>query len=299
MEVYVIGNVTMDETIAVADLPEIGASIHGSHRWVDLGGKGANQAIVLARCGVTTTLVAPIGDDARAEFIRRELVLEPVSARLITIAGRASDLSIVLTRPDGENAIITTADSAQNLSAENAVAALGRAREGDLVVLQGNLSEATTRGLLEAARGRGMRTALNPSPLQPYFAGLWHLVDIAVLNQGELAALTGAAGEDATRQLRQRGVQEVIVTLGSSGAMLASSEQTLTVPAVPCPVVDTTGAGDTFMAVALASACLRRTRLDRTAIEHAARAAALTVGRVGTRSAFPTAQELSAILGNA
>lgn len=296
MHVYVIGNATVDETIAVAEMPPAGASILGSQQYRDLGGKGANQAVVFARCGVPTTLVAAVGDDFRAETIRRHLADEPVAARLVALPDRPSDFSIVLTTPDGENANITTTDSAQNLGLAEAVAPLAEAEAGDMAVLQGNLSDATTRGVMEAARARGMATAFNPSPLRPFFADLWPLADIVFLNCGEARALTGLDGHDAARALLGKGVDAVALTLGAEGALLVTGEGAVAIPAVPAAVADTTGAGDTFMAVALASAMLRGVRLDRRAIEHAARAAAVTVGRRGTRSAFPSPRELAAIL---
>ncbi|HVK92898.1 MAG TPA: PfkB family carbohydrate kinase, partial [Mycoplana sp.] len=262
MHAYVIGNVTVDETIAVSEMPAAGASILGSQQSRDLGGKGANQAVVMARTGLPTSLVAALGEDFRAEMIREHLASEPLISRLVPLSGRSSDFSIVLTTPDGENANITTTDSAQNLALADAIAPLADAVAGDLAVLQGNLTDETTRGVLEAARARGMLTAFNPSPLRRYFANLWPLIDIAFLNEGEAMALTGASGEDAARKLLATGVREVVLTFGGNGAMLASADGFVRVPAVPCPVVDTTGAGDTFMAVALASAALRGTRLD-------------------------------------
>lgn len=298
MRAYVIGNVTIDETLAVGTVPQAGASILGSERSRDLGGKGANQAIVLARCGLPTTLVAAIGEGPRADMIRQHLATEPVDSRLVSIAGVSSDFSIVFTTPDGENAIVTTTDSAGKLGAAEAIAPLADAGPGDIAVLQGNLADATTRSALEAARGRGTTTAFNPSPVRQSFASLWSLVDIAFLNQGEARALTGAGGLDAARALLAAGVRDVVLTLGGDGAMLANADGVITVPAEPCTVVDTTGAGDTFMAVALASALLRGVRLDRRAVVHATRAATITVGRRGTRSAFPTGQELAAILAS-
>ncbi len=279
-------------------MPQAGASIFGSQRSRDLGGKGANQAIVLGRCGLPTTLVAAVGEGLRADMIRQHLATEPVVSRLVPVAGVSSDFSIVFTTPDGENAIVTTTDSAGNLGIADAIAPLADAEPGDVVVLQGNLSDETTREVLEAARGRGLTTAFNPSPVRQSFASLWPLVDIAFLNQSEARALTGAGRQDAARALLAAGVRDVVLTLGSDGAMLANGDEIITVPAEPCPVVDTTGAGDSFMAVALASAVLRGVRLDRRAIAHATRAAAITVGRRGTRSAFPTAQELASILAS-
>lgn len=294
---HVIGNVAVDETISVSTMPEAGASILGREETRDLGGKGANQAVVMARSGLPTTLVAAVGEDFRAQTIRNQLASEPVEAKLLTLAGHSSDFSIIFTTPDGENAIVTTTDSAGSLTPAESIAALDTAAFGDLIVLQGNLSEATTRGLLAEARRRGLVTAFNPSPLQRYFSDLWPLIDIAFLNRGEAQSLTGSSDTAAAERLLQSGVRHVVLTLGGDGALLASRGAAIAIiPAVATSVIDTTGAGDTFMAVALASAALRGVELDTRAIRHAAAASALTVSRRGTRSAFPTCDELQAIL---
>ncbi|MCD2180443.1 ribokinase [Rhizobium sp. GN54] len=294
---YVIGNVCVDETISVSTMPEAGASILGREETRDLGGKGANQAVVMARTGLSTALVAAVGEDFRAQTIHDQLVPEPVDAKLIALAGHSSDFSIIFTTPDGENAVITTTDSAGSLSPDEAIAALDTATAGDLMVLQGNLSEATTFALLEEARRRGLVTAFNPSPLRPYFARFWPLIDIVFLNRGEAERLTGSSDIAATEKLLQSGVRHVVLTLGGDGALLASrGAEIASIPAVATTAIDTTGAGDTFMAVALASAALRGVELDTRAIGHAAAASALTVSRRGTRSAFPTGAELGKIL---
>lgn len=294
---HVIGNVAVDETISVSTMPEAGASILGREETRDLGGKGANQAVVMGRTGLPTTLVAAVGEDFRAQTIRNQLAPEPIQAKLIALAGRSSDFSIIFTTPDGENAIVTTTDSAGSLTPRDAIAALDGAAAGDLTVLQGNLSEATTLGLLQEARRRNLVTAFNPSPLRPYFGAFWPLVDIAFLNRGEAESLTGSSDGTATDRLLQSGVRHVVLTLGSDGALLASRNAAIaTIPAVAAKAIDTTGAGDTFMAVALASAALRGVELDSRAISHAASASALTVSRRGTRSAFPTPEEMRSIL---
>ncbi|MBA4205712.1 ribokinase [Pannonibacter sp. Q-1] len=296
---HVIGNVAVDETISVSAMPEAGASILGREETRDLGGKGANQAVVMGRTGLPTTLVSAVGEDFRAQTIRNQLALEPVETKLISLAGRSSDFSIIFTTPDGENAIVTTTDSAGSLAPEEAIAALKGAKAGDLVVLQGNLSEVTTLGLLQEARRRKLVTAFNPSPLRPYFAAFWPLIDIVFLNRGEAENLTGSSNGAATEWLLRSGVRHVVLTLGGDGALLArQNEPIAAIPAVPAKAIDTTGAGDTFMAVALASAALRGVELDNRAISHAAAASALTVSRRGTRSAFPTSEEMRAILAH-
>lgn len=296
MRAFVIGNIALDETYSIAALPEAGASIFGEQASRSLGGKGCNQAIVLSRCGVQTTLVAAVGRDDRAVAIGKALTREPLTPRLIPVGSATSDISIILTTPDGENSIITTRSAAAALDKKAALDALGDAVAGDLVVLQGNLSKETTLSILNAARSKGLTTAFNPSPLQPWFASVLPFIDIAVLNRLEAEALTGEIGSDAGASLRRAGVGLVIVTLGGQGCVLVSADGAIEVPAAPATIVDTTGAGDCFTGVALASAMLRGVCVDARALEDAARAAAITVGRRGTQDAFPSHKELMSIL---
>jgi ribokinase len=292
MRAHVIGNVALDETIRVEDLPVPGASILGVELSRDLGGKGANQAVVLGRAGFSTRLVAPVGRDGRAGEIRAALAAEPVEASLVDVEGVPSDISLILMTAGGENAVVTTNEAASSLSPGAGVATLADAVAGDLLVLQGNLSFETTRALLAEGRARGMRTAFNPSPVRDFFAGFWPMVDIAFVNEGEAEAVGGVTS------LIALGVGKVALTLGARGARLISGHSDEAVAAAPATIVDTTGAGDCFMATALASAALRGADLDARALAHAARAAALTVSRPGTMRAFPSEAEMAAILAS-
>lgn len=296
MRAFVIGNIALDETYSIAALPEAGASIFGEQASRSLGGKGCNQAIVLSRCGVETTLVAAVGRDDRAVAIREALARERLTPKLIPVDSTSSDISIILTTPDGENSIITTRSAAAALDKDAALEALGDAVSGDLVVLQGNLSEETTLAILHAARSKGLTTAFNPSPLQPWFASVLPLIDIAVLNRIEAEVLSGKSGAAAGAFLLRAGVGLVVVTLGGQGCVLVSANGAIEVLAAPATIVDTTGAGDCFAGVALASATRRGVAVDARALEDAARAAAITVGRRGTQDAFPSHEELTTIL---
>ncbi|TPW30002.1 ribokinase [Martelella alba] len=297
MRAFVIGNAAIDETVSVEKMPEAGVSILGRIASRDLGGKGTNQAVVMARSGLKTVLVSATGNDFRAATIGEQLAEEPVDARLVALDGVSTDFSIVLTTPDGENVNITTTEAAEALPLAAGLDALAEADAGDLLVMQGNLSGETTLALLKAAKACGMVTAFNPSPLRPYFASLWPFIDIAFLNRGESESLTGRTGEAAAETLFAFGLSQLVLTAGAEGVLLGSAGgDFIQVPAVAAKAVDTTGAGDCFMGVALASAALRGTQLDERAIIHAAHAAALAVTRRGTRRAFPTRAELAAIL---
>ncbi|MBZ4021932.1 ribokinase [Rhodobacter sp. TJ_12] len=292
MKAYVIGNAALDETLAIDRFVQPDASVFGRPLSRDLGGKGTNQAIALARTGLPCQLFAAVGQDARGQEIATRLQAEPVMAELITQDGVSTDASTILMAATGENAIITTRDAAEAFTPDQARAALADAQAGDLLVMQGNLSGQTTLAALQEAKARGLTTAFNPSPLQDYFAQLWPHVDIAYVNEGEAEALGGVAA------LQAQGVAQVVLTLGGAGARLITARQDLHVPASPCTVVDTTGAGDCFMAVSLGSAALRGTDLDARALAHGAAAAAHTVARAGTVSAFPSMAEMRALLAS-
>jgi ribokinase len=209
-----------------------------------------------------------------------------------------TDTSIILNSADGDNANITTTTAAEKLSFEQIKNALTAAQPGDILLQQGNFSFEKTRAIFEYSRNRKLINVFNPSPVKPLFARLWPLVDLAVLNSIE-ARLLSSGHRDATtaaQQLLADGVNTVIITRGADGALLFGNGQPQHINAAPCQVVDTTGAGDTFLAVMLASSLRRGVPVDTLALQHAGAAAALTISRSGTMNAFPTRQELAALL---
>lgn len=286
MRVYVTGNIAVDEIWSIPDIPTKGSSIHGNKTSQDIGGKGANQAILLSRCGIETTLVAAIGNDSNGKWIKEQMLTEPLQLLPETLFPCHSDTSIIFNSADGDNAIITTTTAADSLSLTEITQALSAAQPGDVLLQQGNFSIEKTRGLFAFAKARGMITVFNPSPVKAAFAELWSLIDIAVLNQHEAALL------------KPEGVKTLVVTHGSQGALLKTPDNEAFCPAIPVSAVDSTGAGDTFLAVMLASALLRHTEIDKLALTHASQAAAITVSRAGTYSAFPSISELTALLQN-
>lgn len=296
MRAFVVGNIVIDETFRVDRLPFEGESVLGGKISSDLGGKATNQAIILGRSGIPTTLIAGVGVDAQAARIRDRIDAEPVTAQLIEMPGQASDTSIVLTDGQGGNAIVTTVDCARCLPFDDVAAAMAPATANDLLVLQGNLALSHTALILNLARARGMRVALNPSPFEAGIEAFLPDLDILFLNEHEARLITEQEGEIAVRALCDRRIGSVVLTMGEDGALLGNQAGIVAVPAHACKVVDSTGAGDTLQSVAIASSALRKVALDVRALEIAARAAALTISRPGTADAFPTDVELSRLL---
>lgn len=298
MKVFVVGNIVADQTYSVGRLPNEGESVLGRKISVDLGGKGANQSIILARSGISTILIAAIGDDTQANQLSERLATEPVVPRLIQIPNTASDSSIIIKDGTGKNVIVTTVDCARSLKVSDVEQKMTDAASGDLLVLQGNLELAITKQIIATARKRGMKIVLNPSPFENGIELLLADLDTLFVNQHEAYQITGCEGPVAVQKLLEFGIKTVILSMGEKGALLGTASEVLSVPAQTCHVVDSTGAGDTLQSVAIASAILRRSCIDLVALKIAAKAAALTVSRHGATAAFPTQTELKSLFAH-
>jgi ribokinase len=291
LTVLVIGNATVDLSYEVPRLPAPGETVLARAKMVDTGGKGLNQAIVAHRAGAEVVYCAPLGCDAQAEVILERLGREGLGVEHLRRVSAPTDESLIFVAASGENAIVSTAAAAHGLAEEAAVPVLDLLRKGDLLLMQGNLTRATTSLCLDRARAAGARTLLNPAPIAFDYEGLWPAVDLAVLNEVESAILTGRGDPTlAAEALRRAGAGAVVTTLGPQGARLVGDDGQRSVPAPKVAAVDTTGAGDVFCGV-LAAAVHDRLGFEA-ALRWAVAAASLSVTRRGTANAFPSRDEL-------
>lgn len=187
----------------------------------DIGGKGANQAIILSRCGIETRLIAATGNDSNGAWIRQQIKNEPLMLLPDGHFNQHSDTSIILNSADGDNAIITTTAAADTFSLDEMIPHMADAVAGDILLQQGNFSLDKTRALFQYARSRGMTTVFNPSPVNPDFCHLWPLIDIAVVNESE------------AELLQPYGVKTLVITRSAAGAWLVQRASVSFVP--PCP----------------------------------------------------------------
>lgn len=298
MTFIVLGNVTVDEAMAAPVWPTPGQTVVVGSARRDLGGKGANQALVLKRAGADVRFVAAVGKDDLAGWIAETLKADGFRTEDLIRLPAPSDRSLIFVRPDGENAIASVTGCSAAITPGQAVAALGGARTGDVLVLQGNLSFDATEAACREARRLGMLVAFNPSPMQAGFASLLPLVDLLVVNESEAIQLGGARPDhDLIRALHLAGAADVVLTLGGRGSKAFGARGPAEAAAKPVLAVDTTGAGDTYMGVLTAGLFGRGLPIAST-MRAASAAAALTVTRHGTWSAFPTTDEIDAIFAH-
>ncbi|TDC27171.1 ribokinase [Streptomyces sp. 8K308] len=284
-EVVVVGSVNVDLTVDVDRPPVRGETVLGGSVAQGPGGKGANQAVALARLGRRVAMVGATGRDAAGDAARAVLAAEGVATEHIGYEAAPTGLAVVL-RDSGADSTIVVAPGANALLSPATVTAaapvLGAARA---VMCQLETPVAAVAAAAAATQGLFV---LNPAPATPLPASLLDRVDLLVPNRHELAALTGTDQvEEAVRRLR---VPRLVVTLGADGCLVHEDGRLVRVPAAPARARDTTAAGDSFCA-ALVAALLDGGSLVAAA-EWATRAAALTTTRTGAMLSLPRLAEL-------
>lgn len=291
--IHVVGNAGIDTIFRVDRFPLPGETLVARAMREDIGGKGANQAIVVSRAGAQVSLAAAIGDDDGGRRVRAVLASEGVLGDRLHIWTGATDRSAIYVDATGENTIVSATDAARAFDPAEA-GLLGDIGPGDVVLCQGNLSVSALVKCLAFAKARGAATMLNASPSFDTRGFDWRIADSVIVNEVEAAGLSD--GGDALRgaaRLRAAGVSDVILTLGSKGAALIGSER-IEVAATKVSTVDTTGAGDVFCGVLTAARAAGAPW--RAALASAAEAAAIAVTRPGVYASFPMRGEIAAIL---
>jgi len=285
--VVVVGNAGLDLRLSVPRLPLPGETLIGAESSRAPGGKGLNQAVVAARSGAAVRFCAPLGNDApQADEVERHLAGEGIAELILPRLPHPTDFSLLMVLPDGENSIVSTSACSLAMTEAEVVPALHELREGDVVLLQGNLPLDTTEFALSSARRQGAMTLFNTAPFWPGAEKLLALCSLIIANRGEADAL-GAAIHSAG---------SAIVTVGGEGCVLIERDQRRSFPAAVVVAVDTTGCGDTFCGV-MAAALARALPVER-AIAAAQKAAALTATRSGAFAALPRREELRELIAS-
>ena len=301
--VAVLGSMNMDILVTVPRLPGPGATVLGSAARFAPGGKGGNQAVAAARLGARARMVGCVGDDDFGARLTGALRAESVDTSAVRLVPEmASGLALITVDPDGEN-MITVASGANQAVGDAEVSAAFAAPRGVLVISAEIPVPAIAAALARAAAGR-VTCVLNLAPAPAPAAAVRLLsggVDWLVLNEPEAATVLGhpvaglAGARSAAAALAQAGARHAVVTAGAQGAAFAGPDSAGAVPAFPVRVVDSVGAGDTFVG-ALAMA-VGADVPPAEAVRAACAAAAVTAARLGTQDAMPHPADVLALTG--
>ncbi len=290
--VCVIGSANVDYTVALPRLPRPGETVSGGSLLVDMGGKGANQAVAARRLGADVAMVAAVGTDGAGEAVAEHLKRLGIdTGGLVRPDGAATGTALIFVDAEGRNQIGVAPGANHRLTVDMVAPHAGLIAAADVVVCQLEIPVPVVHWALAEARRHGVVTVLNPAPVRALDDALLALADYLTPNEGEAGALTGAEVADpesarrAAAALIARGAGTVVVTLGAQGALVATREQAGHYPAFPVTPVDTTAAGDAFTG-ALAVGLAAGGTLEQ-AIPLANAAAALTCTRRGAQDALP------------
>lgn len=247
MTLVVIGSYNRDLVLRVPHLPAAGETIAALGMAQFDGGKGSNQAVQAARCGVPVVMVAALGTDAAGRAARALWVREGITA-VIQDCAEPTGTAVIFVEAAGENCIAVVPGANAALSPAHAEAAV-RARAPRLVLAQREVPEEAILAGFRAARAAGATTVLNAAPAGIVPSALLELTDLLVVNEGEAAVLGGGPASLAARHM-----MGVIVTMGATGATHITRDGGLRRwPAFAVTVRDTTGAGDAFTGCLAAS----------------------------------------------
>lgn len=288
--VLVAGSANLDFVVRAAHVPGPGETILGRDLQTFPGGKGANQAVACARAGdAETQMLLALGADANADLLEASLREAGVRLHVVRAQSSATGVAFICVGDDGENAITVAVGANAALRAEHLPSLAGVSH----LLLQLETPLDSVSAYARAARGAGVAVVLNAAPAMALPAELLATIDMLILNEGELAAITGVA-DNVPGALQRIDVPTVIVTLGEHGCRGRHGDTMLTVPGFAVDVVDTTGAGDTFCGALVAA--LARGEFDDTALREATAAAALSCTRPGAQASIPTRAEVLSFL---
>lgn len=290
--VVVIGNATVDVIQRVDRFPLAGETLLCRAMVVCAGGKGLNQAIAAARTTAPTLLCAPAAADANGDLLARAVAAEVGLDTDWLAVAPPTDISTIWIDAQGENMIVSAAAAAAGMRPAHAAAACSALGAGDVLLVQGNLSEATTAAAIGQARAQGACIVLNTAPMRPWMVSLLAGVDVVVANAVEAEQLAGGADEPESALLRA-GARAVVVSRGRGGAVLATDRGRSQAAAPAVATVDTAGAGDVLTGT-LAGLLAQGVGLEA-ALDVAVAAASLSVTRPGTTPSFPTCTEIAAL----
>jgi ribokinase len=295
-KIIVIGSANTDMVVKCTTLPLPGETVLGGTFFMNAGGKGANQAVAAARLAGEVSLVAKVGNDIFGRQTIVGLQKENIdTSHVFTDEQSPSGVALIIVNNEGENCIAVAPGA--NASLQPADIETVSLHPYAIILMQLEIPIATITTVVKKARGNGQKTILNPAPamLLPdeVLSGLFLITP----NQTEAAFLTGIAVTDtisaakAANILLDKGVQNVIITLGRQGAYFQNKEEAFTTPAPVVEAIDTTAAGDTFSGAI--TVALTENMNWRKAVQFAVAAAALSVTRLGAQASVPYRSELS------
>jgi ribokinase len=293
VSILVVGSSVLDQVSRVDRFPTAGESVRGSDVQHFAGGKGANQAVTVARLGAQTMFCTCVGNDANGHEMIQTLRAEGIDCQHTEfLQSSPTGTALIALNAEGQNMIIVSLGANLAFSPEFAFK-VAHENLHHVLLLQAEIPLETVRAAAEASQGI---VVFNPAPSISLPGSLYTLIDYLTPNEHEAAHLVGFPvhtidhARKAAEELLARGCRNVVITVGPLGAFYMNDRESGHVPAPKVTVVDTVGAGDCFNG-SLAFALAHQTPLPQ-AVEFAVGCASISVTHLGAQSGLPYWDEL-------
>ncbi|WP_249730387.1 ribokinase [Paenibacillus sp. J2TS4] len=297
--ILVVGSLNIDFVMNVPCLPKPGETLLSTKFCKHPGGKGANQAVAAAKLGAEVRMIGKVGADEYGDILLESLRLAGVSTDGVAQEG-VTGMACITVGENAENHIVIVPGANATLDKRDIDRISGMIQASDWIVMQLEVPLEVVGYCLEKAAMYEKPVILNPAPALILPPAMLKHVHTLIPNETELQTLTGMPTESdeeverAARHMQTRGVRRIVVTRGAKGAYLLNEHTQYFVSAYPVDAVDTTAAGDSFVAgFAVAKG---RGLSDLEALEYANKVAAITVTREGAQPSLPTKDEVDRIL---
>ena len=299
--ICVIGSLNMDLVVNVDTMPKPGQTIIGSNFKEVPGGKGANQAVAMARLNGNVSMIGKVGEDGFGQTLINSLKNDKVDTTYIQTAKGATGVALITVDKNAQNSIVVSPGANFEVKEDDIDNNIEAIKNSDIVVLQLETPLNTIKYALNKAKELNKYTILNPAPAVKLDDEIIKNVDLLTPNETELEIISGVSIETeediqkAAQIMIEKGVKELIVTLGSKGSLYINKEKSMFKKAYKVEAVDTTAAGDSYTgAVAVA---LSQDKCIEDARDFASKVGALSVLKEGAQSSLPTLEDVENFRG--
>jgi ribokinase len=300
-KIVVIGSSNTDMVVKSSRIPQPGETVLGGTFVLAAGGKGANQAVAAARLGGDVIFITRLGTDIFGEQALENFKRDQIDTTGITRdPDHPSGVALIMVDEHGENIISVAPGANRQLRPEHVENLHDQIVDSQIILMQLEIPLTVVESAARLGKKHNLTVILNPAPATTLPPDLLANISILTPNRTEAELLSGIAIPDeksailAARKIRKMGVQSIILTMGSLGALVVHQNEAVMIPAFPIHPVDTTAAGDAFNG-ALAVALTRHKSLLE-AVRFANAVAALAASKMGAQPSLPYQNEVENFL---
>lgn len=296
-KIVVIGSSNTDMVIKADRLPVPGETIIGRQFMMNPGGKGANQAVAVARMGGNVSFVTRTGNDLfgrqSIDFYRSEGI---GTDHVFSDSDHPSGVALISVDARGENCILVAPGANAYLNVKDIEKSKEAIEKAGILLMQLEIPMETVLHAAEIAALNQVKVILNPAPAQMLPNELLKRLHVIIPNKNEAEILSGVrvtdwdSAREAADSISEKGVEIVVITLGPLGALIKEGGRYHKVEAESVDAIDTTAAGDTFCGTLCVGLSEGKDIVE--AVKLACRASAITVTRMGAQAAIPYRREI-------